>query len=303
MAEGNNQLLVDFCRARQRYQERQRRTAEERSEVHETYKSVLSLLTESMRRTGQRCIRCVHDENGSTVYVRLIEGRRRAAVMRTPEDVLSLVDDVASNVTHVTLEDLPDAISRLVEARARATGTDVPPRVAVVPRVGLRETIVEQTNAPRELQTLTAQMAQNHAERKRLRDEMTPMRRELKTVERRLCDTVSSTGDDGGGDVAELDQVVQMSTPAANGTVATKTVSVTTVVRPRKRNIYGLRNVCRCVREAVSNVRERDETFDQRLRDELRRVLERERETSQEWTRAVVVKRQPRARTTTVQRA
>ena len=87
--------------------------------------------------------------------------------------------------------------------------------------------------------------------------------------------------------------MVQMHTPKRDGSHMTKTVSVKTEVQPKKRNIFGLRNVCKCVREAVQNVPERDETFDERLRSEVLRIIQREQTSStQEWTRRVVVKRQ-----------
>lgn len=280
----DNELLVQFCRARQRYQERQRQTSEERSEARETFRSVSSLLTESMQRQGQACIRCVHDD-GKTFYIRLVQGRRRALALRNTDDVVRLLDNVASSVTHVSREDLPDAVARLVESRARAFGTDVPTRIAIVPKVGMRETIVEQDNTTRELQTLTSQMTRNHVERKRIREEMMPIRRELKSAEQNLCETAK--------DVREVDEVVQMHTPKRDGSHMTKTVSVKTEVQPKKRNIFGLRNVCKCVREAVQSVTGRDETFDERLRSEVLRIIEREQTTStQEWTRRVVVKRQ-----------
>lgn len=287
----DNEFLVNFCRARERYQERQRRTAEERSETHDTYKSVLSLLTDSMHRNGQHCIRCVH-EDGTTTYIRLIHGRRRAMVLRNDDDVMGLLQEVSPSVSHVSHEELPGAIARLVESRARARGTEVSPRITVVPRVGLRETIVEQGNTCRELQTLTSQMTQTHSERKRLREYMGPVRRELQDAERRLCDTVT-TMSAAGGSVEELNEVVQMHAPRENGNVKTKTVSVSTVMRPKTRNVFGLRNVCNLVREAVQNVPDRDEQFDERLREQMLRILQRERdETSQQWTRKVVVKRQ-----------
>jgi hypothetical protein len=282
--ENASELLVHFCRARQRYQERQRQTTEERSELRETYNSVTSLLTDSMRVNDQQCIRCVADD-GKTLFIRLRKGQRRAVVMRRIEDVLHLVGNVALSVTHVKGEDLPEAISRLVESRARAQGTDVTPRVSVVPRVGIRATIVEQTNTCRELQALTSQMTQSHVERRRLRDDMQPIRRELQTAERNLCDTVHQ------GSSTELDEVVQMHTSTKTGVVSTKTVSVSTVVKPKKRNIFGLRNVCNCVREAVQCIQERDEMFDEKLRVELTRILERQMVSSQEFTRKVLVKR------------
>lgn len=279
----DNELLVNFCRARQRYQERQKQTAEERSEAMETYRSVLSLLTESMHRTDQRCIRC--SDNNGTFYIRLVEGRRRAMKLRNSDDVMSLIENIATSVTHVTREDLPDAISRLVESRAREKGNDVPPRISVVPRVGLRETIVEQADTSRELQTLTSQMTQSHVDRKRMREEMVPVNRDLRTAELKLCQTVPK------GETKELDEVVQMHTPKKDGTLATRTVSVSTVMQQKQKNIFGLRNVCKCVREAVVNVRERDESFDIRLRAEVLKIIERETESSQEWKRKVVVKR------------
>jgi len=282
----DNELLVTFCRARTRYQERQRQTSDERSDARETLRSVSSLLTDSMRRHGQGCIRCVHDD-GKTFYIRLVQGRRRALTLRNTDDIIRLLDDVAPNVTHVSQEDLPDAVARLVESRARALGTIVPSRITVVPRVGMRNTIVEQNSTTRELQTLTSQMTQNHVERKRIRDEMVPIRREMKTAEQSLCGTVSTN--DGS---REVDEVVQMHTPKQDGSLATRTVSVRTEVQQKRRNIFGLRNVCKCVREAVQNVPERDEEFDGRIRIELLRIIEREQTSAQEWSRRVVVKRQ-----------
>jgi len=296
----DNELLVTFCRARQRYQERQRQTSEERSEARETFRSVSSLLTESMQRQGNGCIRCVHDD-GKTFYIRLVQGRRRALTLRNTDDVVRLLENVAANVTHVSREDLPDAVARLVESRARALGTDVPSRVAILPRVGVRETVVEQGSTTRELQTLTSQMTRNHVERKRIREEMVPVRREMKNAEQKLCETVrqreTRAAEQTPGEHAnashEVDEVVQMHTPKRDGSLATKTVSVKTEVQAKKRNIFGLRNVCKCVREAVQNVPGRDETFDERLRSELLRILEREQTTStQEWSRRIVVKRQ-----------
>lgn len=277
-------LLVDFCRARERLQEKQRRTAEERVELHETYKSVLSLLTDSMHRNSQRCIRCTQSD-GTTSYIRLVEGRRRAMAFRNDDDVVGVLQDVSSSVTHVSKEELPDAVARLVESRAKARGTDVPPRITIVPRVGMRETIVEQRSTCRELQTLTSQMTLTHTERKRLRDELAPDRRCMHAAEQRLCDTV------GNATPGEVSEVVQMHVPRKNGNMKTKTVSVSTVMKPRARNVLGLRNVCKCVREATRNVSERDERFDELLRTQVLRILERERE-SQEWTRKVVVRRQ-----------
>jgi hypothetical protein len=206
--------------------------------------------------------------------------------LRNTDDVVRLLDNVATSVTHVSREDLPDAVARLVESRARAFGTDVPTRIAIVPKVGVRQTtFVEQSNTTRELQTLTSQMTRNHVERKRIREEMVPTRRELKTAEQSLCETAT--------EAREVDGVVQMHTPKRDGSQMTKTVSVTTEVQPKKRNIFGLRNVCKCVREAVQNVQERDEAFDERLRSEVLRIFESEHTTStQEWTRRVVVKRQ-----------
>ena len=283
----DNDLLVNFCRARERYQEKHRRTAEERSEAHETYKSVTSLLTDSMHRNDQRCIRCVHTD-GTSNYIRLVDGRRRAMVLRNDDDVIGLLQEVSP---HVSKEELPDAIARLVESRAKVRGTEVPPRLVVVPRVGLRETIVEQGNTCRELQTLTSQMTQTYSERKRLREEMGPVRRDLQNAERQLCETVPSNV--ASGPVEELDELVQMHTPRKDGNSTTKTVSVSTVMRQKTRNVFGLRNVCKCVREAVEHISERDERFDERLREEVLRILQRERdESSREWTRKVVVKRQ-----------
>ena len=278
----DQRLILEFCRARQKYQERQRQTSEERSETNETYKSVLALLTESMRRNGQRCIRCVHD--GQTLYLRLNEGRRRAMVLKTADDVLGLLDSVASSVTHVTNEDLPDAVARLFESRARANGTDVPPRIAIVPRVGLRETIVEQSSTSSELQTLTSQMTQSHVERTRLRRDMAPVRKEMRDAERRLCERDK-----------HVNEVVQMRpAPASEGGAApavARTLSVSTVESAKQRNVFGIRNVCKCVREAVAQIDVRDESFDRRLHEEVRRILERERASAQVLTRRVVVKR------------
>lgn len=249
---------------------------------------MLSLLTASMERNDQRCIRCVHE--GTTVYIRLVTGGRRAITLRNVDDVLRLVENVSESVSHVTKEDLPDAIARLVESRARTQGTDAPPRIAIVPRVGMRENIIEQTNATRELQTLTTQMAQTHCERKRIREQMTPVRKNLRDSERKLCDAVRTAVDSSVG--SELDEVVQMHTSKKDGSVTTRTVSISTTLRPQKRNIFGIRNVCRCVREAVTNIQERDETFDARLRTELMTLIEDQEHTrSQTWTRAVVVKR------------
>ena len=289
----NEELLVRFCNARHKYNELQRSTTEERSEVHETYRSVLALLVESMRRNGEYCVRCVHDD-GTTSYVRLVQGRRRAMTLRSNDDVMALLENVGADVAHVAFEDLAPAVTRLVEARARARGEEVSPRISVVPRVGIRERVVEQASTCRELQTLTGQITRSNADRRRLREEFVPVRNELRDAERKLCDTVSASANAAETPPRELNEVVQMrGTPASLDTRApTKAISVATVVRPKRHNVLGIRNVCRCVREAVGNVAFRDERFDERLREETLRILAREQESAaQEWTRKVIVRR------------
>ena len=298
-------LVVELCRARETHLAAQGETSAARTELADTCRSVGSLLVDSMQRTEQRCVRYTRDD-GTVCYARLVPGARRSVALRSADDVVSLLDDVAASVTHVSREDLPAAIARLVETRARSRGAPAPARVRIVPRVGVREQITEHAQAPREVQTLVTQMSDAHAERAQIRETLKPLRARVREAETRLCAAVGPpsggppSGGASGAGVApsrgasvappgEVDEVVRMQTETSS---RPRAVQVTTELRERRRNIYGIRNVCRCIREAVPDAGERDVDFDARLREAVRRRLAREAEEGRgELTRRVVVRR------------
>jgi len=274
--------ILTLCRARQKYNDMKRQTSSERSEIQETHRSVSALLLETMQRNEHDCIRCVQDD-GSAIYIQVKKPARRTKTLKNVEDILGLLQNVSENVTHVPSEDLPDAIARLVESRAKVQGTETPPKLSIVPRVGIRKSIVEHINAPRELQTLTSQVASNHAEKKRLRELVAPAYNEFKAAQTRVSNQVETS---------ELDEVVQMKTHAADGALAkTINMKVSTIQCPKRRNLYGIRTVCGFIKEAVSSVPGRGNDFDEKLRIQVRHVIEREQELTI-TERKVVIRRQ-----------
>lgn len=282
----DSEHILTLCRAREKYNEVKRQTSSERSEIQETHRSVSALLLETMRRSDHDCIRCVQDD-GSAIYIQVKKPTRRTKTLKTVEDVMSLLQNVAENVTHVPSEDLPDAIARLVESRAKAQGTEIPPKLSIVPRVGIRKTIVEHVNAPREIQTLTTQVASNHSEKKRLRELVAPAYNEFKAAQTKVCNHVETSA-------SELDEVVQMKTHAVDGTVSkTMNMKVSTIQCPKRRNIYGIRSVCGYVKEAVPSVPGRGDDFDEQLRTHVRRVIEREQEATVTERKVVIRRAKP----------
>ena len=275
--------ILTLCRARQKYNDMKRQTSSERTEIQETHRSISALLLETMQRNEHDCIRCVQDD-GSAIYIQVKKPSRRTKTLKNVEDVMSLLQNVSENVTHVPSEDLPDAIARLVESRAKMQGTEIPPKLSIVPRVGIRKSIVEHVNAPRELQTLTSQVASNHSEKKRLRELVAPAYNEFKAAQTKVCHQMETAA-------TELDEVVQMKTldGAASKTMNMK---VSTIQCPKRRNLYGIRTVCGFIKEAVSSVPGRGDDFDDKLRTQVRHVIEREQETT--VTERKVVIRQER---------
>lgn len=274
-------LVVDVCRARARLDAARRDTAAARKDASDTYRSVSSLLTDAMHRSEAACVRYTRGD-GTACYARLAPRARRAVALKSVADVLVLLEDVARDVAHVASEELPVAVARLVEARARAKGTVAPPRVAFVPRVGTRAQVVEHTAAPREVGTLVAQAEASHREVVRLRAEIKPVRQSVRAAEAALC--AQTPPADAGAPA-----VVKMAVPGG----AERAVRVTTEwTEKKRRGVFGLRHVCRVVREATERVAaQRDAGFDARLRDEVTRLLSVPQEA--EWTRKVVVKRAP----------
>ena len=112
------EAIVEFCSARERYLSAQRSTKEERAEQADAHRTIGGLLKESMTRHEVPCV-AVPGANGTVSYVRASLCAGRSKRLRCDEDVLALLSDVASHVTDVSAEDLPEAIVRLVRMRAR----------------------------------------------------------------------------------------------------------------------------------------------------------------------------------------
>ena len=279
--------VIEYCRQRERYLSMQRATAEERAETADAMRTIGGLLTESMVRNDVRCVRIASNESG-VQYIRVVPQRRRAKQLKNIDDVLTLLDGIGSEVVDVPFEQLPKALTQVVQERARQQGGTVPPRVQVTQRVGVREQVTEVDQAPREVEQLSKQMKTTHTERKQLREKMQPVRKEMARCERTIAE--SGRVDDP--------VLVQMRT-ADNAIVPPRVLSVCTQEYVKKKNIYGLRHVCGYVRDAVSGLGARDDDFESKLKEEVQRVIEDVQRRPEERGTKVRVRRGPKAPHTT----
>jgi len=347
--------VVHYCRSRERYLDSQRETKDERQELADAYRTLGGLLSDSMARNGVRCVR-VPTAGGDPHYMKLTPPGRRARKIQNVDDVVSLIDGIAACVRDVPAEALPAAVAKAVERRAREQGTAVPPKVQVLSRVGVRETISELDKVGNEVSHLCTQLGETCRDRKQMRERMKPLRDDMKRCEKALLQTTqpsappeeaelrgvvndeaeappapeappaTSEGADGADGAAAPPPPVAAPAPAATpfaappappppsslllpGTVVqmaekdrSKPPKLIRVVHERrevKRNVYGLRNVCKLVQEAVSRVGTRDEAFEERLKEHVRCVFREAEEERGDTRGAIRVRRYKPPPTTT----
>ena len=163
----------------------QRASKDTRAEQADAQRTIGALLRDSMAHEGVVCIAVPGDAPGApTRYVRALRpsssapGARRCVVrsLKTVEDVLALVEDVGRHMVSVSAEQLPDAVAKLVLARARepvagvaatAAAPTAPPVASLrfVKRPRSDERVVPLDVAPRETRHLTQQYAKACEER------------------------------------------------------------------------------------------------------------------------------------------
>ena len=255
--------VIEYCRNRERYLSLQRSSAEERAETADAMRTIGGLLTDTMVRNDVRCVRVANNESG-VQYIRVVPQRRRAKQLKNIDDVMALLEGIGAEVVDVPFEQLPKALTRVVKERARQQGGTVPPRVQITQRVGIREQITEIDNAPREVEELSKQMNTTYTERKQLRERIQPVRAEMVRCERKLVES------GGAGD----DPVLVQMRATDNESAPPRVLSVCKQEYVKKRNIYGLRQVCSYVCDAVNCIGSRDEEFETRLTGEVRRVIQ-----------------------------
>lgn len=283
-----------FCQQRERFLALQRATTDERSENADAIRTIGGLLTESMMRNGIRCLRMMQ-ANDTPNYIRVVAEQRRAKRIRNIDDVIELLDNISADVTGVPFEQLPDALSRVIMERARQRGDTVPPRVQVTKRVGIREEVTEVGNVSTEVENLSTQMQTSVTERTEIRERAKPLRAEMIKCEKKITETSplppppAATAEADVASSSPPPVLVQMRTRDATGPAKVLQVSRQTYVK--KRNLFGLRQVCSYVRHAMEHIPTRDERFDERLREQVRQIIVEEQNKPPEYGQKIAVRR------------
>lgn len=287
-----DKVVVQFCAAREHYLRARRDTTEERTENNDACRTIGSLLRESMTRNGVRCVRVM--QNGDTPnYIKLTPPGRRAKKLKSVEDVTSLLDGIAREVQEAPLETLPTAVAKVVERRAREQGDVAPPRVQVVKRVGVRETVVEADHAGRDVAQLSQQLQEAHTERAQLRERIAPARDEMRKCEKTLVENSQVPSET----MVQMQQqrLPKKQTEEGKPPPPPKTLRVQKTPVEKRKNVFGLRAVCACVREAVACVKVRDETLEVQIKDGVRDIIARELGRPVEYGTKVSVRRGKKA--------
>lgn len=268
-----DETAVAFCQARERYRVAQRATKEARAEQADATRTLGTLLTESLARhapaVGGATI-AASAPDGSVRYLRLSQPAAKAVRLRSVADAVGLLNDVARHVADVATESLPDAVAKLVQARARQPPPpDATPRLHVARRPPKRGRILEAALVPREARTLSESFAAAHAERDATRTQLRPLHAALRAAESAAEHAFASSPAADAPAMAST-PVVEVRAQRADGKVQTLALTWRTAPAPRR---LGIRAVCACVREQVQLIA-RDEHFDCNLQAAVRAALE-----------------------------
>lgn len=248
--------ILAFCEAREAVRVAEAATKELRAEQNDAVRTVGSLLSESMTRHE---VKCVGTDSGR---VRLVQSARRSMPIKTEEDALSLVDDVARHLTHVPAEALPVEVSKLVHERAKERGPPPgPPRVALVKNSSTGKNVTDVALAPRETQQLVSQYVGAHAERAQGAAQLAPLRKAKRDAERTLAPLLASQG-------PAIVQVLRSGNPR-NVRLETSTTTAASTTTQR----LGIRMLLPLVRLAAVEAAKTREVFDAELKAHLKRLL------------------------------
>tara|TARA_B110000046_G_scaffold155871_1_gene166397 strand:- start:699 stop:1541 length:843 start_codon:yes stop_codon:yes gene_type:complete len=266
----SDEALVAYCEARDAVQRHERATREARTEQVDAERTLGGLLSESMARHAVACVPA-----GEGRYVRLAPAARRAMAVKTEEDALSLVEDVARHVRDVPAEELPAAVVALVRERARARGPPPgPPRVRVLSKLPVRLPAPPPL-APAETQRLLAPYLEARRERAEARAALAPLRAARKRTEAALLPQLHGVA------------TVRMAAPAPASDGAAQAAAARTlrveVAPPRaarsSSSALGVRALLELVRAATEEAAADRVGFDAALRAAVARRL-RERPTA-----------------------
>ena len=210
-----NEAILEFCKAREALRMADRETRSDRAEQNDAERTIGGLLCESMMRHDVSYLTVPSTAHAPERYARVRQPPRRACRIKTVEDAVSLVTDVARHVSDIPAEDLPNAVSKLVQERARDRGPPPgPPRVTIVTRPPAKKrpkSDAEDVRTPytgtAETQRLFQQYVGAHQERQETRGRMRILREDVKAAETRLLPTLSNP------------VTVQMSKPNGKGNV------------------------------------------------------------------------------------
>ena len=259
-----------FCHARDALRRAQHSAKDELSERREAAKALGGMLRESMEKHGVPCMPVPVAQDGAAQYVRLVPGVRRSCSLRTDEDALALVEDVARHVEHVPAEELPGAVAALVRARARERGPPPgPPRVVLAKHAARVPKSKEDAFAasdtpipavlPAETQRLAGEFVQAQKERAAVAAPVRAARVEYKAAEQALLPALSAPA------------TVRVQRP---GQAAAQTLSVRRVDPPARPARLGVRMLLPLVREAAAQAaKHRGAGFDTALRETLASLL------------------------------
>lgn len=251
----NAEAVVAFCEARRVVQAAERASKDERAEQNDATRTLGGLLGESMQRHEVQCV-AVPTPTGEVRYVKVATAARRSCPVKTDEDALSLIEDVASHLRDVPAEGLPNAVIKLVRQRARDRGPPPPPPRATVVTRPLKRHTTDLAGSPNETKRLMEDFVQAHHDRQTTRDTLKPLRERFRAARASLVNTL------------EAPVTVRMDANVSNARV-TRTLCVERVpssAKPRPPTL-GLRtflDVLHTAAQAASE--ERRDRFDQALR-------------------------------------
>lgn len=258
------EAVLQFCKAKTELLRMERATRDDRTEQNDATRTLGGLLSESMQRHEVRCVALPPAGPGQPMrYVKVTPAPQRACAVKTDEDGLALLTDLAAHLRDVPAEALAPAVVKLVRARAKERGPPRgPPRVSVVAKAPAKG-VAELPHAPAETRRLATDFAQAHAERQQTREALKPLRAAVKASQAVLVDRLDAPA------------TVRMDDGKADG--ATRTLCVQRVEPPSRSHkppVLCLRSFLDLVREAAQRASEqRRDRFEANLRTHVVELL------------------------------
>ena len=183
--------VIEFCRAREAFQQVNRGIHEERVESTEATRALMGMLKDSMVRHNVECIEI--PGTGKQSYVKMTVPTRKKKPLKTEDDIIDLTRGIGGAVVETSINEIPTKVTEFIASQLRQrtdVSTPPEPKISIVSKP-VKSNTVRIASIPSEVRNLTEQFVQSCSTKKILTERIRPLKMAQKQNEKIALETFS----------------------------------------------------------------------------------------------------------------